>query len=166
MRRVATLVLAALLLPCSIAVAQQCTRPADRAALDVAGLKSQLMVIALSCDVRDKYNSFVVRYRAELMGQERALQTYFRRAFGGRGEQQHDDYITSLANAQSEAGVHQGTLFCRQTAGLIDEVLALPPGSSLAGYAASRGFAQPVDFAMCPVSHPGTEVAQAKGQPR
>ena len=35
------------------AVAAPCIRPADRMVLDIAALKSQLMVTALSCGARD-----------------------------------------------------------------------------------------------------------------
>jgi hypothetical protein len=166
MRRLYPLLLAAVFLHGPAAVAQLCVRPVDQAAFDVAGLKSQLMVTALTCDERDKYNSFVMRFRAELMGQERALQSYFGRAFGNRGVHEHDDYITSLANAQSQAGLHDGTLFCRRNAGLLDEVLSLPGGATLAGYAATKGMVQPVSLAACVVPLPGTQVAQARGEQR
>ena len=143
------ILLAAGTLAAPLAVAQPCTRPADRAAFDVASLKSQLMVTALTCDERDKYNDFVTRFRPDLMRHEHALQAYFARAFGRRGQQQHDDYITLLANAQSQAGLRDGTLFCQRNAGLMDEVLALGDGSSLAQFAASKGLEQPLDLTDC-----------------
>lgn len=154
--------LAAGLLAAPLAVAEPCARPPDRAAFDVAGLKSQLMVTALTCDAREKYNAFVLRFRGDLMVQEHALHAYFVRGFGGRGQQQHDDYITLLANAQSEAGVHDGTLYCQRHAALLDEVLALPGGASLTGYAATKGLTQPVGLVACAVPLPGTQVAQTK----
>ena len=68
-------------------------------AFDIAGLKSKLMVTALTCNQQDRYNEFVLRFRGDLMAQERALQAYFARKFGGgRAQHEHDDYITSLAN--------------------------------------------------------------------
>ncbi|HUN42949.1 MAG TPA: hypothetical protein VMU81_21870 [Acetobacteraceae bacterium] len=143
------ILLAAGTLAAPLAVAQPCTRPADHAAFDVASLKSQLMVTALTCDERDKYNDFVIRFRSDLMRQEHALQAYFARAYGRQGQQQHDDYITLLANAQSQAGLHDGTLFCQRNAGLLDEVLALGNGTSLSQFAASKGLEQPVDLSDC-----------------
>jgi len=151
------ILLAAGILTAPLALAQPCTRPADRAAFDVASLKSQLMVTALTCDERDKYNDFVMRFRPDLMRQERALQGYFARVFGSRGQQQHDDYITLLANAQSQAGLRDGTLFCQRNAGLMDEVLALPDGASLSQYAAAKELEQPVDLTDC--ASPGERVA-------
>ncbi len=82
---------------------------------------------------------------------------YFARAFGRRGQQQHDDYITLLANAQSEAGVHDGTLFCRRNAALLDEVLALPDHTKLADYAAAKQMQQPMDLNDC--TAPDAQVA-------
>src|SRR5208282_1334402 len=94
MRRVLSSVVAASLLLSQVANAQPCAKPADKTAFDVAGLKSQLMVTALACDVRDRYNNFVVRFQPELMREEHALTAYFARSFGSRGQKEHDDYIT------------------------------------------------------------------------
>ena len=149
--------LAAFTLAAPLAAAQPCTHPADRSAFDVASLKSQLMVTALTCDAREKYNDFVLRFRGELMRQEHALQYYFTRAFGRRGQQQHDDYITLLANTQSETGLHDGTLFCRRNAALLDEVLALPDNTRLADYAAAKQMQQPIELNDCTAG--GAQVA-------
>ncbi len=162
MRAVLSGVVAASLLLGQIANAQPCARPADKTAFDVAGLKSQLMVTALACDMRDRYNDFVLRFQSELMREERALTAYFARSFGHRGQQEHDDYITSLANTQSEAGIQQGTLFCKQSVGLFDAVLALPQGASIASFAADHDFNQPITLAVCtePTRQPVTRTAQ------
>ena len=143
------------------AFAQPCAKPADVAAFDTAGLKSQLMVIALTCNMRDRYNDFVVRYRPDLAQQERALSSYFSRSFGRRGQQAHDDYITSLANAQSMAGLRDGTLFCQRNAGLFNEVLGLPRGMSLSTFAGGKNFVQPVDVVACPAAPARTRMAAA-----
>ena len=139
-----------------------CARPADKAALDIAGLKSELMVIALSCDARDKYNSFVTRFQRELMTGERGLNAYFARTAGRAGRQQHDDYITSLANVQSESGIHRGTFFCKENVGLFDQVLALPPNADLASFAASKSFVQPIDIVACDTGTATTRTASAR----
>jgi hypothetical protein len=160
MRAVLSGLVAASLLMGQVASAETCARPPDKVAFDIAGLKSQLMVTALACDVRDRYNSFVLRFQPELMRQEHALVAYFSRSFGRRGQQEHDDYITSLANSQSEAGIKQGTLLCKQTVGLFDAVLALPPGATLASFAADREFDQPIAVQVC--SAPVTRTAQSQ----
>jgi hypothetical protein len=138
--------------------ASPCTRPADRTAFEIAGLKSKLMVTAITCSQQDLYNQFVQRYRTDLTVHERALNSYFARVYGGRAQREHDDYITSLANTLSESGIQQGTLFCRQNVGIFAEVLALTKGSDLPAYAASKAFPQPVTLVSCPEP---TRTAQA-----
>lgn len=154
MRKTLSGIAAACLLIGQAAAAQTCAKPAEMSAFDVAKLKSQLMVTALACDVRDRYNDFVRRFQAELMTRERALVGYFSRAFGHRGQQEHDIYITNLANAQSEAGVQKGTLFCQQSVSLFDAVLSLPTARDLAGFAASRDLPQPISLISCPTTPP------------
>jgi len=154
-------VLVAGLLAAGPAVAQQCLRPPERAAFDAAGLKTQLMIVALTCDVRERYNAFINRFRGELATHERALQGYFNRSFGGRGQQQHDDYITSLANNQSQSGLRDGTLFCQRHVALFDEVLGLPNGATLTNFAAARPMVQAMDVTPC--AEPATRTAQARG---
>ncbi len=141
----------------------QCARPADKSAFDVAGLKSELMVVALSCDAREKYNAFVVRYQPDLRNQERALNTYFSRTFGRRAQKEHDDYITSLANAQSEVGIKEGTLFCLHNVGIFEEVMKLPQGADLASFAGTKSLTQPVNLVVCgaPAGVPATRTASA-----
>ena len=156
--------LAGALLSTGIAAAEPCAKPADVTAFDVAGLKSKLMVTALTCNQQDRYNDFVQRFRPELVAHERALHAYFARAFGGRAQRAHDDYITSLANTLSETGIQQGTLFCQQNVGIFTEVLSLSRGTELAGYAANKQFPQPIAIVACPAAV--TRTAQAGGNRR
>ena len=59
----AALLAGALLSAAGIAAAKPCAKPADVTAFDVAGLKSKLMVTALTCNQQDRYNDFVQRFR-------------------------------------------------------------------------------------------------------
>jgi hypothetical protein len=161
----AVLVIGLLAMPIGAALGSPCVRPAEHTTFDVAALKSQLMVTALSCDAREKYNAFVLRFRAELMARETALQGWFARTYGRRGEKQHDNYITELANTQSEAGLRKGAHFCEISVTLFDEVLALPSGGSLADYAAIKSLALPTEGFDCTTPSNGTRVAQVKPRP-
>lgn len=76
MRIMTSALLAAGLLSAGIAAAQPCARPTDAVALDIASLKSKLMVTALTCNQQDRYNDFVQRFRSDLMTHERALHAY------------------------------------------------------------------------------------------
>jgi hypothetical protein len=163
MRVLSLPLLATGLLSAGIALAEPCARPADLTAFDIAGLKSKLMVTAITCNLQDRYNDFVQRFRGELVAQERALHAYFARVSDGRAQRAHDDYITSLANTQSESGIHQGTLFCQRNTGIFTEVLALAKGSELPAYAASKQLPQPIDIGACA---PPTRTAQASATRR
>ena len=158
MRALCTALFGAGVLSAGIAAAQPCARPADVNAFDVAGLKSKLMVTAITCNQQDRYNDFVQRFRSDLMKQDKALHAYFNRTYGGRGLREHDDYITSLANTQSQSGLKAGTLFCQQTVSIFTEVLALSAGAELPAYAASKRLPQPIEVVACP---PPIRTAQA-----
>jgi hypothetical protein len=138
----------------AIAAGEPCARTPEKAAFDVVGLKSELMVTAISCQAEERYNSFVARFRSDLNRHERALNIYFDRTAGRRASQQHDDYITSLANAQSQDGLKRGTLFCAEHIGLFDEVMALKDGKDLSGYASGKSLVQPIDLVECPAPPP------------
>lgn len=148
MRILLSSLVAAGLLTSNLAAAQ-CARPADHSAFDVAGLKSQLMVTALTCSADQRYNAFVMKYRPDLVAQEKLLNTYFSRAYGRAAVKRHDDYITQLANSQSQSGLKQGTLFCERNIGIFDEVMALHSGAELPDFAAGKALAQPVSLADC-----------------
>lgn len=141
------------------ATTSSCVRPAERAALDVEGLKSELMVVALDCGARDHYNAFVNRYRSTLNLDEKQIGGYFSRAYGRRNSKQ-DVYNTELANGQSQAGTKQGTLFCQQHMPMFDEVMALRDGQELPEYAAGQDLAQPISAEVCTTpEHPVIRVA-------
>jgi hypothetical protein len=147
----ATLVAAALLAP-GIASAT-CLKPYDGTAINVAGLKSQLMVTALSCDTRDRYNDFVLTFRPTLQREDTALNSYFLHHYGRSWRSEHDDYITQLANMQSEASIREGTQFCQHNVALFGEVLALRSPTALLAFANDKPMLQPIDDDICGVPH-------------
>jgi hypothetical protein len=151
----ATLVAAALVAP-SLApgvAAAACLKPYEGTAINIAGLKSQLMVTALSCDTRDRYNDFVLTFRPTLQREDTALNSYFLHHYGRSWRSEHDDYITQLANMQSEAGIREGTQFCQDNVGLFDEVLALRTPKALLAFANDKPMLQPIDDDICGVPH-------------
>jgi len=162
------LTVAALLTGSLSAQAEQCARPVEKTAFNVAGLKSQLMVTALSCqsDAKlgslDKYNAFISRYRADLVSQERSLTSYFQRAYGRSAQKQHDDYITLLANSQADEGIKSGSFFCQQNMGMFDEVMALKTGTDLPVYATTKAIAQPIALVECPAGGSTVKVKSTK----
>jgi hypothetical protein len=156
MRTLFSGLLAVGLLTSQMAAAENCARPADKSAFDVAGLKSQLMVTAITCEVTERYNAFILRYRPHLLAQEKVLNAYFSRSFGKRGQAEHDNYITSLANSQSENGLKAGTQFCSQNIAMFDEVMALHSAVELPDYAANKNPNQPITLVACATAAPTT----------
>ncbi len=148
MRILVSTLVAASLLGAPIASAQ-CVNPADATALEVTGLKTRLMVAALTCQANDKYDAFVTRFRPELVSQERALGTYFNRGHGRNGTKQKDDYVTQLANSESQIGNRQGTLFCNRSLPIFEEVMALRSTQELQAYAGAKSVSQPIPAAGC-----------------
>ncbi|WP_284945778.1 hypothetical protein [Acidisoma cladoniae] len=151
MSRLFAALTATVLLAPSIALAA-CLKPIEGTALNMAGLKSQLMVTALSCDTRDRYNDFVMTFRPTLMRQDSALNSYFLHHYGRGWRSEHDDYITQLANVQSENGIKQGTLFCQQNVGLFNQVLSLKTAQQLTDFADGQPMVQPITYEVCGVT--------------
>jgi hypothetical protein len=146
----------------TLAQSQPCMRTAEKAAFDVAGLKSELMVIAIDCQAQERYNAFVMRFRPDLQGSEKGLNTYFSRTARTSREHAHDDYITSLANSQSQDALTRGTLFCDEHIKMFDEVLALKDSQDLVSYATAKPLVQPIDLVECPVPVPAPKKAKIK----
>jgi hypothetical protein len=139
----------------SVLVSQQayaqldCLQPQERSAVEVAALRSELMVLATGCRQDERYNAFVRKYQADLIGNEKAVGEIFRRMFGKRGQQEHDRFTTDLANGESSAGTRLGTEFCERNSLLFSEVMALHSPAELATYAAGKDLV-PTSIDVCP----------------
>ena len=134
------------------ASAAECLRSDDHTAVDVATLKTQLMVTALTCQADDRYNAFIRKYQTDLQREDRSLNAYFTRTYGRNSAKQRDDYVTQLANAQSSEGLKRGSLYCSENLPAFDEVMALRSNAELAQYAAGRQIVQPSNIGTCTTS--------------
>ena len=160
MRMVFSGLVAAGLLTSQVAGAA-CIPPNDREALDVAGLKTQLMVVTLTCKTDSQYNAFINKFKPELNAEERTAHNYFAHAYGRAGQKRQDEYVTQLANTKSDAGLRQGNRFCAHNETIFDEVLALRNGKELEEYAAGRATAAPATMTSCSESAERTARASA-----
>jgi hypothetical protein len=133
------------------AMAQSCMRPAEQQAFNIIGLKSSLMVGALSCSQRDQYDAFMTQFQPHILAEQHIMDSYFRRSGGHYGQAREDDYVTLLANSQSENGIAQGAVFCQQDAGVFKQVLALRTVTALDAFASSNPTPQPIAIKICPV---------------
>jgi hypothetical protein len=143
-----------------------CGKPAEKAAFAMAALRMQLSVTELSCDAREKFNTFTVRFRNDVGVQNKTLGTYFSRAYGRRGQSQQDEYETSQINAMSQAGTYYGTDFCKTALPLYDEVLAQKNGTDLANLAISKNFDQVLTVPDCAEPAPPPAKTPAKPAPK
>ena len=148
MRKTFSAVLAAGFL-ISQGAAAQCARTPEAVAFDVTGLKTNLMVTALTCKADERYNAFVTKFKPDLVTHDKALAGYFSRVHGRQGRTRQDDYVTQLANSQSQAGIRQGSLFCSRNLATFDEVMSLRGASELPEYAAAKSVAQPINVSAC-----------------
>ena len=158
MRRLLSGLAAVSLLAVQQAHAQlECLQPQERSVVEVAALRSELMVLATGCRQDDRYNAFVRRFQADLMGNEKAVGDVFKRMYGKRAQQEHDRFTTDLANGESSAGTKLGTDFCERNSLLFSEVMALRGANDLPAYAAGKDLV-PTTVDICP------QVAQASAR--
>ena len=127
---------------------QQCASPADQTTFELQALKSELMVLATACHDDQHYNAFVNRYKPRLAASETAFDDYFKRRYGAAASRERDSYITSLANAQSDGGMHLGSDFCSRNAAIFDEVMSLRSVNDLPDYVAGKNLV-PASLGAC-----------------
>jgi hypothetical protein len=130
------------------AVAQSCANAREHAAFQLRALQTHLMVGALSCGMHDRYNAFVTRWQTDLAGAHRHLSGYFNRTYGQRGQRELNEYITSLANAQSQEGIRLGSHFCGRVGPLFDQVASLGSANDL--FVTSANASLPLAFNVQP----------------
>ena len=63
-----------------------CARPAERAAIEVSALVSELQLITMTCGTRDKYNALIPRLRPALATKEKDLSAFFTPPLTGSSE--------------------------------------------------------------------------------
>ena len=128
-----------------------CLFDRDREALDIEGLKSQLMVTAVQCgdQAHSNYNAFMSRYHPEVANAESVLHAYFTRSYGRTGDKAYDEYMTQLAQNQEQVGLKAGTAYCENLDVMFDEVMSLHGGSELHDFTNAKMLYQPINFETC-----------------
>jgi len=104
-----------------------CASDRDLAALNTRVLQTELMVAALSCGEKQRYNSFVTTHQAVLVDQGQALQALFKRAHGAQGANRMNAFVTKLANDASQQ-VRSRDDYCVFAVELFEEATASTPG--------------------------------------
>jgi hypothetical protein len=169
MRRLAVLVIAASAMSCSNLqkVAEQaplpaptppplhapiCARSAEKEAIDVNALLSELQLVTLTCHTNKEYNTLIQHWRPALTTKEKNLGSFFARAYGKRGQLEHDKYITELANLQSQFRLRSGARFCSASASMFDQLMPLSTLGELATYAQRKPIQQALAVKECPAA--------------
>jgi len=97
-------------------------------AFNVIGLKSALMVGALTCGQQDQYDAFMTAFQPHILDEQHMMDAYFRR-IGGQAKE--DDYVTLLANNQSVSGLGEGNIYCLNSAAEFKAVMSLQTPAQL-----------------------------------
>ena len=154
-----SLVLAAV--PANITL--ETAKPSELSAIQVRVLQSEMMVAALTCDLRPQYNEIVILFKDELGRHGANLRSYFERSYGrAGGEKQLNSFVTEMANRASSHAVSQGSFYCAGAKNLLTDILSLP-GRGLKLADASR---QSVDMTSFQVITPGPGVQVASAAPK
>jgi hypothetical protein len=104
-------------------------------------LRAGLNVAALQCQFSDylravpNYNGFLAHHSDELAKAYTALNAYFKRVGGAKGQKAFDDYSTITYNNWSSAQAQ--LIFCQTASNILKTALATPKGQ-LAGIAQAR----------------------------
>jgi hypothetical protein len=141
-----------------------CAKPPEKQAIDISALISELQVVTITCHTEDRYNALIPRLRTVLISNERALESFFARAYGKRAQSVHDNYITELANSQSQLGLKSGDQFCRLNAGMFDDLTPLSTSDQLADYVAHKPIQQALAVDECPTATPKAALRGKSGQ--
>jgi hypothetical protein len=141
-----------------------CARPAEKDAVDVSALVSQLQLITMTCGTRSQYNALIPRLRPALATKEKNLSAFFKRAYGKNGQTEHDRYITELANLQSQQALRSGDQFCAMSSSMFDQVKPLTTVGQLAAYTQSRPIQQAISVDECPAAPTPKATPRGKGR--
>jgi hypothetical protein len=95
-------------------------------------LRAGLNVAALQCQFSDylravpNYNGLLAHHNVELAAAYTALNNYYKRTLGAKGQKAFDDYSTMTYNNWSAAQAQQ--IFCQTATGITKSALATPKG--------------------------------------
>ena len=107
--------------------AKICANDRDMAALNARVVQTELMVAALSCEEKPRYNKFASSYQDVLIARGGDLRAFFQRTMGSRGVTRMDALVTQLANDASKQSQMRADTYCQFAGDLFQKVLQTPP---------------------------------------
>ncbi len=118
---------ALLALSATATAAAECPGP-SKTAFMVRSLQTELMVAALTCQIRPEYNAFVSRFKSTLVRNGKVLRSYYSLNFGDESKKRLNAYVTQLANKTSERTIDARGAYCDEAKDLYSVVLDTEPG--------------------------------------
>ncbi|KMQ88111.1 hypothetical protein RF55_12460 [Lasius niger] len=118
--------------------------PELRRLLNISALRSEFMLIALTCNKQKEYDSFMTKFRPILQQDYQSLQIDFKKLYGGKGEMRLDQYMTDLADAASLKAAREGGNFCKTHESMFHEAEYFQTAEDLAAYAEGKNLAVPL----------------------
>ncbi len=118
--------------------ADSCASNNEQQSMNMRALQTELMVAALSCDLQDRYNDFVLRFTAPITAYTHNLTSYFRRNYDNNYESALNRFITQLANKASHISLRQDiNVYCDDVEKLFNFVYRSDIGT-ISAYAKQR----------------------------
>ncbi|MEO5375834.1 MAG: hypothetical protein H7840_16500 [Alphaproteobacteria bacterium] len=137
-----------------------CAQPAEQPALNARVVQTQLMVAALTCEQRDRYNAFVQKFSPQLAESGQTMKAVFKRQYGRSAENQMNQFVTRLANdASARSRTTPG--FCGDTLVLFDALDKIEP-VRLTEVATAQSFAATHGIGVCGTAKNTGKKATAK----
>jgi hypothetical protein len=122
------------------------------------------MVAALACGEEARYNVFVAKFQKQLIAEGKSLREFFSRAYGKNATNKLNEFVTAMANRESNQSIHDRNAYCLRAAELFDGLGSIRPEGlgELVGsmpYADNHGFAVCVRRTAAVPATPATETA-------
>jgi hypothetical protein len=121
-----------------VSAAPRCAAPAEQSMFELFALKSELLVLAISCKRNESYNAFVQRYRTVLLDLDKNMNAFFKKQNGARWQAMADDFTTDMANVRATMASRMGGDHCPRNGMIFTEVMALSGPADLPAYAAGK----------------------------
>ncbi|MBE9607592.1 hypothetical protein IAI18_22195 [Acetobacteraceae bacterium H6797] len=149
----------------AMAATLRCADPEDQAMFELSALKTELMVVAITCKDTDAYNAFVSRFQSALAANDKQVIDHFTWRDTRAGHRANDAYVTNLANSRQQEASRVGADLCARNTRLFKEVMALSGPAELADYAAAKDLI-PASMGACPLENTGPARATSTAKPR
>lgn len=139
-----------------------CAHPDEASAFKIVGVQTQMMQIALTCGADEKYDAFVRNLQPQLEAQRSILKSFFTRAYGSSlSQSRYDDYITQLADAESNYNLRSGDDFCHLSKPILNQATTISSDDDLARFVPKVPVQQAMNIQTCgtPGAPPETPAA-------